>query len=182
MDQFPMSPIGLSLSQTNLSTNQLAHQPGTTAADVIPMHHDDFEHQVTALQKEHQRRYMPRLMLLTVASTPKLPCELQVGIKDDFSPVPGWLQAGEDSLDGVYIQFEPEMMTPKGAATVAKLSRNYAVGIWGYSGKDPDNWDTFHWLVERCQVNYVNTDLPTNFRKDVTLPTRKKDYLTGTSL
>ena len=117
----------------------------------------------------------PRLMLLTVAEEPKRPCEMRVGV-DDFSPVDGWLSVSQNgpgdnsafsSLDGVYLQFQEEMMTPEGAASLRKLSERYLVGIWGYSGQDPDNYETFMWLVEEGNATYVNTDLPTYFRKDI---------------
>jgi len=113
---------------------------------------------------------MPKLMLLTVAHEPKIPCHLRVRV-EDLSPVDAWMQSGgEDgskSLDGVYLQFQPEMLQPEGAAALRKLSQQYAVGVWTYSGKDPDDYETFYKLAHDANVTFVNTDLPENFRPSV---------------
>jgi hypothetical protein len=109
---------------------------------------------------------MPKLMLLTVADPPKKPCELQVGV-DDFSPIESWLTMSDGSLDGVYLQFEKKTMTPEGVASLRRLSERCLVGIWSYSGKDPDDFKTFEWLVREGNCTYVNTDLPTRFRKEI---------------
>ena len=109
---------------------------------------------------------IPKLMLLTVSDPPNIPCELQVGI-EDLSPIDGWLASDSGSLDGVYLQYQESMMTAEGAASLRQLGEKYAVGVWGYSGKDPDDYATFRWLVEEGNVTYVNTDLPTHFKPDV---------------
>lgn len=106
----------------------------------------------------------PKLMLLTVADPPKIPCELWVDV-DDLSPVNGWLSSHDGSLDGVYLQFQKKMMTIEGAESLRVMSEKYAVGVWGHNGRDPDDWDTFHWLVKQGGVSYVNTDLPKGFKK-----------------
>jgi len=111
----------------------------------------------------------PKLMLLTVAEKPKHPYELQVGV-EDLSPVESWICPTDGpALDGVYLQYQPEMMEPDGAAALRRLSveRGFDVGIWTYSKRGPDDYETFHHLVQECNVTYVNTDLPTNFRKDI---------------
>lgn len=106
----------------------------------------------------------PKLMLLTVADPPKITCELCVDV-DDLSPVDGWLSSHDGSLDGVYLQFQKKMMTIEGAKSLRAMSEKYAVGVWGHNGRDPDDWDTFHWLVKQGGVSYVNTDLPKGFKK-----------------
>lgn len=106
----------------------------------------------------------PKLMLLTVADPPKIPCELWVDVAD-LSPIDGWLHSHDGSLDGVYLKFQKSMMTSDGAKALQQLSNKYSVGVWGHNGRDPDDWETFHWLVRECRVSYVNTDLPKGFKK-----------------
>ena len=108
-------------------------------------------------------------MLLTVAEEPKTPCHLRVSVAD-LTPVEAWLNSGGDdgpSLDGVYLQFEPAMLQPAGIAALHKLSQTYAVGVWTQSGRDPDNYETFHQLAHEANVTFVNTDLPASFRSSV---------------
>jgi len=155
-----MGSIGLNLSQMNL----------------------DFQHQLLSHEEEVHTKQgattvaptmiyipMPKLMLLTVADPPTRPCDLQVGIQD-LSPVKSWLRTADgSSLDGVYLQFKDSMMTPEGAASLRQLSEHFLIGIWTYSGKDPDDFETLEWLVRQGNCSYVNTDLPHHFRKDITV-------------
>ena len=61
---------------------------------------------------------MPDIFLLTVAQEPQDHYELCCGVSD-FSPVHNWLRhAGKPSLDGVYIQYQPEMLHPEGIAAL----------------------------------------------------------------
>lgn len=119
---------------------------------------------------------MPKLMLLTVAHEPTIPCHLRVRVQD-LSPVDAWMQSGGEngaqSLDGVYLQYQPEMLQPEGAAALRKLSQKYAVGVWTYSGKDPDDYETFYKLAHDANVTFVNTDLPEHFRAGVRKTTIK---------
>mmetsp|Transcript_31792 Transcript_31792/g.64722 ORF Transcript_31792/g.64722 Transcript_31792/m.64722 type:complete len:602 (-) Transcript_31792:822-2627(-) len=108
---------------------------------------------------------VPKLMLLTVAEAPKRECELVVNTSDILQ-VEQWLGGGEGKLDGAYLQFENDMLTKEGAAQLRKLSgKGYSVGVWGYHGKDPDCWESFHHLVREGNVSYVNSDLPKGFKK-----------------
>jgi hypothetical protein len=92
---------------------------------------------------------------------------MRVGVTD-LSPVDSWLANPDGSLDGVYLQFQQDMMTPEGSQKMRELSkRGFDIGIWGHAFQDPDDFDTFRWLVEECNVTFVNTDLPNNFRKGV---------------
>ena len=104
-------------------------------------------------------------MLLTVAEKPKIECELVVHVSDVLQ-VEQWLGGGDGALDGAYLQFEQEMLTKSGAASLRKLSdKGYSVGVWNYHGRDPDCWESFHHLVREGGVSYVNSDLPRGFRK-----------------
>lgn len=108
---------------------------------------------------------VPKLMLLTVAEEPKIECELVVHVSDILQ-VEQWLGGGDGALDGAYLQFEKEMLTREGAASLRKLSdKGYSVGVWGYHGRDPDCWESFHHLVREGNISYVNSDLPKGFRK-----------------
>jgi hypothetical protein len=103
-------------------------------------------------------------MLLTVSNKPKIPCELQVGV-EDLSKVDQWLNREDGSLDGVYLQYQTEMMQNEGTAALRELASRCAVGIWGKAGRDPDDYETFHHLVRKAGVSYVNTDFPKSFKK-----------------
>jgi hypothetical protein len=88
-------------------------------------------------------------MLRTVADKPKHPYDLWVCV-NDFSPVDSWLcpSDGSPSLDGVYLQFQKEMLEPADAAALKKLSERRSVGVWTQSGRDPDDYSTFRYLVQ----------------------------------
>lgn len=109
---------------------------------------------------------IPKLMLLTVSDPPKIPCEQRVNV-DDFSPVEGWLKRPDGALDGVYVQWEEKMMTEEGAERLFQLSQQCLVGIWAYAGKDPDDFETYKWLVTKGNCSFVNTDLPSKFHGGV---------------
>jgi len=107
---------------------------------------------------------MPDIMLLTVAQDPQKHYELYVSVSD-FSPVKSWLcHADKPCLDGVYLQYQPEMLH-SGSNSLLSLSKQYQVGVWGYHG-DPDDITTATRLVRDCGVSFVNTDLPRGFVKD----------------
>ncbi|OEU21477.1 hypothetical protein FRACYDRAFT_235103 [Fragilariopsis cylindrus CCMP1102] len=114
-----LSSIGLSISQTNFNSNTNLYDAPTL------LHHS-----------------MPKLMLLTVADPPKIACELQVQF-NELHRVDPWLTAEDGMLDGVYIQYQEEMLTPEGAAHLRQLSQRFLVGIWNYAEKDPDDFKTF---------------------------------------
>ena len=148
-------PIGLCLSQTDLVNH--------AGVDNNDDHH---------VVQEHPS-WFPKLMLLTVSQKPKIPCELQVGV-ENLSPIDGWVTTADGAaLDGVYLQYQPAMKTAKGAAALRALSERFAVGVWGFANRDPDDWETFSFLVNQAHVRYVNTDLPTNFRPDLMVRANK---------
>ncbi|KAL7458188.1 hypothetical protein ACHAWC_010626 [Mediolabrus comicus] len=105
---------------------------------------------------------LPQLLLLTVATPPTKSYELVTSVTD-FSGVDSWLQhEGKPSLDGVYLQFEPEMLLPEGLAALRALSSKYRVGVWMMLG-DPDDIMTATRLIDGGGVSYVNTDIPRTF-------------------
>jgi len=84
----------------------------------------------------------------------------------DFSFVDELLGGGETGhpeLDGLYIQYEPEMVEPGHAAseTFAKLCARCTVGVWGASGAN-DTLQTAEKLTA-AGATFVNTDLPDGF-------------------
>merc|ERR1711897_78264 len=100
---------------------------------------------------------------------------LQVDVTNasDIDDVRKWLQGGStstttsatstnttcDRLDGLYMQYQPYMLTREGIRAMRTLTDNYSVGIWGANPK-PDDHETFSRLVKDCGVNYVNSGLP----------------------
>merc|ERR1712014_213837 len=109
---------------------------------------------------------MPKLMLLTVADPPKIPCELQVK-HNELHRVDDWLVQNDGCLDGVYIQYEKEMLTAEGAAHLRELSQRFMVGVWNYADRDPDDFEYFEWLARQGNCSFVNTDLPKDFKPEV---------------
>ena len=142
------SAIGLSLSGGNLHEQDTAIGNGPVPVTSQP------------------NSLIPKLMLLTVADPPKKPCEQRVSV-DDFSPVESLLKSNQGQLDGVYLQWEEKMMTEEGASRLSELSQQCLVGIWTYSGIDPDDFNTFQFLVQKGNCTFVNTDLPNHFHQDV---------------
>jgi hypothetical protein len=114
--------------------------------------------------KQGSQHKIPKLLLLTVCDKPKIACELQVSVLET-NKVEGWLHRDDGALDGVYMQFQTEMLEPQGTAALQELASKYSVGVWGYANKDPDDYKTFHHLAKEGNVSYVNTDLPKGFRK-----------------
>jgi hypothetical protein len=149
--------LGLSISSTNL--NEFSPHSNVVRGQ-LPDCNSHTEDMSSLVIKSND---MPKLMLLTVAKAPNLPCELQVQY-NELHRVDSWLVTDDGSLDGVYLQYEEEMMTLTGAAYLRGLSERFLVGIWGYSGHDPDNFQTFEWLVKEGNCTFVNTDLPKHFR------------------
>ena len=131
-----MSSIGLSISSTNLNT-----PPPTNA---MKSGHEPPPMTLSASFDSSNRNSnnMPKLMLLTVAQMPNIACELQVQY-NELQRVDNWLVHDDGVLDGVYLQWEKEMMTVEGAAYLRQLSQRFLVGIWGYAERDPDDFKTF---------------------------------------
>lgn len=110
------------------------------------------------------RPKLPDILLLTVLreTTRKQHHQLPVSVSD-LSPVHSWLRPEDKpSLDGVYLQYQPEMLHRDGIAAMRALSKEYLVGVWARYG-DPDDIVTASRLVRECGVSFVNTDLPRTF-------------------
>jgi hypothetical protein len=159
--------IGMSLSQVNLAEASVGMDLSQSNLDHTNVDRPEKATTVQELaQLDDPTRQFPKLMLLTVSDPPKKPCEMRVGV-NDLSLVDSWLTKEDGSLDGVYLQFQKEMLTESGAALMRELASRYTVGVWGHSGVDPDDWKTFDCLVTQCGCSYVNTDLPNHFRKEI---------------
>lgn len=115
--------------------------------------------------KQERTRRLPKLMLLTVSDEPAIPCELQVSIEEPIPKIDQWLHRDDGALDGVYMQYEPQMLSPDGLANLRLLASKYTVGVWNKAHKDPDDFETFHTLVKKGSVSFVNSDLPKGFMK-----------------
>ena len=99
---------------------------------------------------------------------------LSVGHHEDdldfLSPqIESWLNRPDSKLDGLYIQFENEMVTNDqfngGYNThllLSAISKKYKLGVWGHTEQIPDRCATASILVE-SGVHFVNTDLPRAF-------------------
>lgn len=109
----------------------------------------------------------PQLLLVTDIKSDKRDNELWLDIMSDLSPLDSWIQSnnGENILDGVYLRFQKEMLTEKGAEILKNLSKKYTVGVWVYLDVDPDNYYTMKWLAEEGNVTFYNTDLPRSFHE-----------------
>jgi hypothetical protein len=102
---------------------------------------------------------LPKLLLLTVADKPQFEFEHWLDINVDTAPV----ERVADGLDGVYIEFQKEMLTPEGQATMRAMAQRRHVGVWTRAGVHPDHLSTAQTLIHECGATYVNTDLPTTF-------------------
>ena len=102
---------------------------------------------------------VPKLLLLTVAEKPEKPFEMWLDIMKDTAGV----EEAAKHLDGVYIEFQQEMLTPEGRAALSQLAARRTVGVWMRAERDPDNLATATELMNSCGVSFVNTDLPQTF-------------------
>lgn len=108
-------------------------------------------------------KLFPKILLLSVNDMREPDDHHQFVDFTDPDKVTKLLRGGDGgSLDGIYMQYQKEMITSKGSKAMRNLAAMYDVGVWGTS---PDDWDTFHTLVNECHVSYVNTDLPRHFRR-----------------
>ena len=166
------SSIGLSISSTNLMEKETIDGSSSVSFRLA----EEKQEVPSKLPTHPITSAMPKLMLLTVSDPPLRPCEMRVSVQD-LSAVHSWLSTPTlegvsfGSLDGVYLQFEHSMMTPEGAEKLRDFAKEKLVGIWGWSGRDPDDFQTFQWLVEECRCTFVNTDLPNHFKKDIMVRT-----------
>jgi len=106
---------------------------------------------------------MPKLLLLTVNEPSTESYEFCVNVKD-FSIVDSWMN--ESMLDGVYIEYESDMLTLNGIDAMRNLSDKYDVGVWMRAEKHPDKLSNCRSLMYDCNVSYINTDFPPDFYYD----------------
>jgi len=116
------------------------------------------------VEEENQKvsSMLPSFILLTATDPPVDNYQLWLDISD-LSPVKGWLEKSDGSLDGIYMRYQPEMMEPEGRTALKQLTKSYKVGIWGLLGKDPDNNETMQYLIRECGISFFNTDIPKDF-------------------
>lgn len=95
---------------------------------------------------------LPSLMLITTADPPVHKSELRFQINEDVSNIHDWIHAPDGSLDGVYLQYEQVMKTKEGADALKKLGDFCDVGVWNYAVRDPDDYETFEYLIREGGV------------------------------
>ena len=103
---------------------------------------------------------IPKLLLVTINKPHPKGIKFCVNI-NDFSIIDSWME--ESMLDGVYLEYEPEMLEPKGIEAMRDLAKNFEVGVWMDAVKHPDRLSIARKLVNECYVGYVNTDFPQDF-------------------
>ena len=106
---------------------------------------------------------MPKLLLLTVNEPSSNSAEFCVNTKD-FSIIDSWMN--ESMLDGVYLEYEPEMLTFSGNEAMRNLTDKYEVGVWTRAEKHPDKLSNCRSLMYECNISYINTDFPPDFYYD----------------
>jgi len=106
---------------------------------------------------------MPKLLLLTVNEPSTESYEFCVNTKD-FSIVDSWMN--ESMLDGVYLEYESDMLTLNGIDAMRNLTEKYYVGVWMRAEKHPDKLSNCRSLMYDCNVSYINTDFPPDFYYD----------------
>lgn len=154
MDRFTSMKASMKLSSRDLLALRRTILPSVITEDEEEMK-EDF--------------YFPKLMLLTVCNQPKPGKPHNFLRSDDFSSVKSLLVREDGELDGVYLQYEEIFQTSEGLARLKKLSEEFDVGCWQWSGRDPDNYECFKKLVNEGGLTYVNTDLPSTFRDEISL-------------
>lgn len=106
---------------------------------------------------------MPKLLVLTAHTDYNDGKEyLLTSVKDGFDGLSDKLPA-EGGIDGVYIEYEPEMLEPEGREKLLRLAESYTVGVWMLKPRDPDALSVAKRLVLECGVSYVNTDFHRDF-------------------
>eukprot|EP00041_Stephanoeca_diplocostata_P009609 m.149287 g.149287 ORF g.149287 m.149287 type:complete len:311 (+) comp17812_c0_seq1:162-1094(+) len=68
----------------------------------------------------------------------------------------------DSSLSGAYIEFQHAMLETAGQNLLRSLCDRITVGVWSRKVVHPDNLEVAI-LLQSCGVQFVNTDLPTNF-------------------
>ena len=107
------------------------------------------------------RHALPKLMLLTVADAAEAASEGKclLDVTQDTADV----EKAAAKLDGVYVEFQQDMLAPAGQAVMKALSGRRLVGVWMHAQKHPDSLLTAQHLMHKCGASFVNTDLPHAF-------------------
>ena len=104
---------------------------------------------------------IPKLLVLTAfADHNDGKKYLLASVKDGFEGLN--LPTG-GGIDGVYIEYEPEMLEPDGQEKMRELAKSYTVGVWMLKPRDPDALSVAKRLVQECGVSFVNTDFHRDF-------------------
>lgn len=104
----------------------------------------------------------PKLLVLTAYVDYEGKDYLVTTVKDGYKALKHKLPVGS-GIDGVYVEYEPEMLKPEGQVEMLKLAEMYTVGVWMLKPRDPDAFTVAKQLVDECGVSYVNTDFHRDF-------------------
>lgn len=106
---------------------------------------------------------IPKLLMSTAFTDHKDGCRCIVtSVRDGFEGLDEKVPVGVD-IDGVYLEYEDEMLTAEGGEKLLRLAESHAVGVWMRRPRDPDTLSIVRRLVEECGVSYVNTNFHRNF-------------------
>lgn len=104
---------------------------------------------------------IPKLLVLT-AHVDYRKEDILTSVKAGFEGLGDKLPVS-NGIDGVYLEFEEEMLTPEGREHMLRLAESYTVGVWMLKPRDPDALSVAKILVDECGVSYVNTDFHRKF-------------------
>jgi len=65
-----------------------------------------------------------------------------------------------ESLDGLYIEFQKEMLTPEGQATLRSMAQRRIIGIWTRAGIHPDKLEVVKSLTREAGAALRQHRLP----------------------
>merc|ERR1711862_1022951 len=117
----------------------------------------DIEATAKPINDRHQKSSVviintPKLLLLTVNEPSSNSAEFCVNV-NDFSIVDSWMS--ESGLDGVYLEYEAEMLELRGIEAMRNLTDKYDVGVWMRAEKHPDKLSNCRSLMYDCNVSFV---------------------------
>jgi len=101
----------------------------------------------------------PKLILVT--NSEPTPAKFDTSVNTSFSNLDELLT--RLGLDGVYLEFEDEMLEPEGIEAMRALAKKMDVGMWMDAAKHPDKLSLCRHLMNQCDVSWINTDFPPDF-------------------
>lgn len=105
----------------------------------------------------------PKLLVVTAfVDNDDFDGSIVTSVKNGFEGLTCKLPKG-NGIDGVYVEYEPEMLEPEGKEKMLKLAESYTVGVWMLKPRDPDALSVAKRLLDECGVSYVNTDFHRDF-------------------